>query len=143
MSDVHPTDVQARHVITTTKDAGPSEMAQLAAKAVRSAGVSNLSVSAPMKCATTTDETSMSHDENNLVIVPNERMLSSRHVQERTGLSRTTIWRLEQTNLFPARRTIALRRVGWLASEIDKWMALRQVSKVNAKEEIPEWLHPT
>lgn len=89
------------------------------------------------------DKTSMSNHENIIVIVPDERMLSSKQVQERTGLSRTTIWRLEQTNSFPARRTIALRRVGWLASEIDKWMALRQVGKINAKETIPDWLRPT
>ena len=84
----------------------------------------------------------MSNHDNIILIVANERMLSSKQVQERTGLSRTTIWRLEQTNSFPARRTIALRRVGWLASEIDKWMALRQVSNVNS-EAIPDWLRTT
>ena len=89
------------------------------------------------------DKTSIANHENIILIVANERMLSSKQVQERTGLSRTTIWRLEQTNSFPARRTIALRRVGWLASEIDKWMAMQQVRNANSREAIPDWLRTT
>lgn len=65
--------------------------------------------------------------ENSIVVVANERMLNVKQVLDRTGLSRTTIWRLEQTNQFPARRSIGPRRVAWLASEIDKWMALSKL----------------
>lgn len=40
-------------------------------------------------------------------------------------LSRSTIWRLERQGLFPARRHLSRRRVGWRKSEIEKWLDSR------------------
>lgn len=41
-----------------------------------------------------------------------------------TGLSRTTRWRLEREGKFPARRSLTgSRAVGWLAEEVDAWIA--------------------
>jgi prophage regulatory protein len=46
-------------------------------------------------------------------------------VQDRTGLSRTTIWRLERSNLFPKHRQISTRAVGWLERDVDEWIRSR------------------
>ena len=42
-----------------------------------------------------------------------------------TGLSRTSIWRLEAGLRFPRRRRIGDRAVAWDADEIDAWIATR------------------
>ena len=52
-----------------------------------------------------------------------QRILRLREVVERTGLSSSTIWRLERRAMFPRRRQIAPARVGWLESEIDAYIA--------------------
>lgn len=54
-----------------------------------------------------------------------DRMLGSREVCSRTGLSRVTIWRLERQGAFPGRRQLSPNRVAWLESEIDTWIATR------------------
>ena len=46
-------------------------------------------------------------------------------VRDRTGLSRSTIWRLERSGGFPKRRRISLNAVGWLESEVDEWVQTR------------------
>src|SRR5947208_875151 len=43
-------------------------------------------------------------------------------VRDRTGLSRSTIWRLERRGAFPKHRQISPNAVGWLEQEIDEWM---------------------
>ena len=52
----------------------------------------------------------------------NDRLLRFPKVREKTGLSGSTIWRLEQRDLFPRRRRIAANAVGWPESEIDEWI---------------------
>lgn len=42
-----------------------------------------------------------------------------------TGLSATTLWRLERDGEFPARIRLTNSRVGWRRSEIEKWLASR------------------
>lgn len=49
-----------------------------------------------------------------------------REVKATTGLSGTTIWRLEKFNDFPKRRLIALRAVGWLQEEVEQWIASKK-----------------
>ena len=46
-------------------------------------------------------------------------------VQNRTGLSNTTIWRLEQVGKFPARVRITENIVGWDEEEIEAWLRQR------------------
>lgn len=58
-----------------------------------------------------------------------EKILRKQQLPEIVGLSVPTIWRMEQKGLFPARRQISPGCVGWLQSEIDKWIAERQVTK--------------
>jgi prophage regulatory protein len=56
-----------------------------------------------------------------------KRVLRATDVMERTGLGRTTIWRLERAGDFPRRRQITAGSVGWLSDEVDKWMDGRPV----------------
>ena len=44
---------------------------------------------------------------------------------EITGLSRTTRWRLEQAGKFPKRCKISQNTIGWLASDLEEWVASR------------------
>lgn len=51
--------------------------------------------------------------------------MTAEDVREATGLSRTTIWRLESGGDFPIRRKISQQRIGWLRSEILEWAESR------------------
>ena len=42
-----------------------------------------------------------------------------------TGLSRVTIWRLEQEDMFPQRVSLSPRRVGWKQNEVMEWLDTR------------------
>lgn len=54
------------------------------------------------------------------------RILRSRAVCERTGLSRTTLWRLERIGAFPLHRRISANAVGWLEEEVTAWIRSRR-----------------
>jgi prophage regulatory protein len=43
-------------------------------------------------------------------------------VRERTGLSRTTIWRLERHGEFPKHRRISANTVAWVEDEVSSWI---------------------
>lgn len=43
-------------------------------------------------------------------------------VKRRTGLSRSTIWRLERRGEFPRHCRISSGAVAWLESEVSEWM---------------------
>ena len=53
------------------------------------------------------------------------RFLREKEVRARTGLRRTTRWRLEQAGDFPTRRRLSANAIGWLESEIEAWMQAR------------------
>lgn len=42
-----------------------------------------------------------------------------------TGLSRSTVFRLELAGQFPRRRQLSARRIGWLEEEIADWVRAR------------------
>jgi len=50
------------------------------------------------------------------------RMVRIAEVVNRTGLSRTTIWRKEKTGTFPLRKKLGVGSVGWLESELNDWI---------------------
>jgi prophage regulatory protein len=54
-----------------------------------------------------------------------ERILRQPEIERRTGLSRTTIWRLERSGDFPPRRRVLSNTIGWLESEVDEWIQTR------------------
>ena len=53
---------------------------------------------------------------------PPLRMLRFPAVRDRTGLSRSTIWRLEQHGSFPRHRRISANAVAWLEEEVVAWI---------------------
>lgn len=60
-----------------------------------------------------------------------EKILRSPALIHMVGLSRTTVWRLEQAGNFPARRKISSGTVGWFESEVLAWVAARKKVKSN------------
>jgi prophage regulatory protein len=53
------------------------------------------------------------------------RFLRFSAVRDRTGLSRSTIWRLERRGMFPKHRRISTNAVAWLEQEINEWLLAR------------------
>jgi len=54
-----------------------------------------------------------------------DKIIRVKEVLELTGLSRTTLWRLEKKGRFPARLPLSAGSVGWRNSEINDWVASR------------------
>ena len=54
---------------------------------------------------------------------PGELLWNIKTVIQKTGLSRATIYRYTQRNLFPQKRLIGPNRVGWLPTEVIAWVA--------------------
>jgi prophage regulatory protein len=59
---------------------------------------------------------------------PALKLLRFPAVRERTGLSRSTIWRLERRGAFPRHHRISANAVAWIEDDIAKWIR----SKVTA-----------
>jgi len=53
------------------------------------------------------------------------RVLRISNIIRLTGLSRTTIWRLEKKHNFPRRLRLSSNCVGWREDEILKWIESR------------------
>jgi len=53
------------------------------------------------------------------------RFLRRRSVEDRTGLSRSTIYLFVQSGTFPRPVRIGGRAVAWLESDIDAWIEAR------------------
>jgi predicted DNA-binding transcriptional regulator AlpA len=62
------------------------------------------------------------------------RMIDCREVMDRTGLSRTTLWRLERARAFPSRRRLTSNRVGWIETEIEEWLRSRPLGLIQNAE---------
>jgi prophage regulatory protein len=50
------------------------------------------------------------------------RLLRFPAVRHRTGLSRSTIWRLERQGSFPRHRRISRNAVAWLEGDVTAWI---------------------
>lgn len=50
------------------------------------------------------------------------KIIGQNEICEITGLSRSTIWRMERDGQFPKRRQVSPSRIGWLSSEINEWL---------------------
>ncbi len=55
----------------------------------------------------------------------NSAILRLPAVIKKTGLSRSTIYRLEAQSIFPARVILTINTVGWRECEIDEFLASR------------------
>lgn len=62
-----------------------------------------------------------------MMSVPNHapRILRLGAVRERTGLSRSTIYRFVTEGRFPRQVSLGQRCVGWLESEVNGWLESR------------------
>ncbi|MEX5568824.1 AlpA family phage regulatory protein [Pseudomonas syringae] len=60
-----------------------------------------------------------------MATTPSEKFIRFNSVAEMVGLSRTTIYRLEQQDLFPKRVKLGSNSVGWRITEIISWMSVR------------------
>jgi prophage regulatory protein len=54
-----------------------------------------------------------------------ERIMRYPHLKATTGLSRSTIWRLERDGNFPKRIQLSKNAVGWKQSEVSQWLQSR------------------
>ncbi len=74
---------------------------------------------------------------NNQIVVENtdsvvnptmqeDRIIRFPEVQKMVGLSRTTIWRKQQTGDFPQSVPLGVNSVGWFKSEIERWILERK-----------------
>ena len=57
-------------------------------------------------------------------------------VRQLTGLSRSTIWRLEKNGQFPARRKLSANSVGWSLIELQAWMQSRNAAATQDTHEV-------
>ena len=58
-----------------------------------------------------------------------ERIISLKQVIEKVGFCKSTIRSLELENKFPKRVRTSYRKIGWLESDIEKWIqSLKQKS---------------
>ena len=55
-----------------------------------------------------------------------DHIIRAKEVQSMTGLSRTTLWRMENKGEFPRRVSLGVGSVGWRHSEVQQWLANRQ-----------------
>jgi len=53
------------------------------------------------------------------------KLLRFPDVRERTGLSRSTIWRLERRGEFPRHRRVSANTVAWVEEEVTRWIRSR------------------
>lgn len=56
---------------------------------------------------------------------PNHRILRLAEVRQRTGLGRSTIYRLVEAGDFPQQIRLSRHSVGWLQDEIERWIEQR------------------
>lgn len=61
------------------------------------------------------------------------KLIRFTEVHEKTGLSRSTIWNLEQSGNFPERIILSTRAVGWYEHEIDAWVDDLKENMLNAE----------
>jgi len=57
-------------------------------------------------------------------------------IKEYTGLSASSIWRLEYKGVFPKRRQLGGRAVGWLRCEVDEWLQSREKITVGSQSKL-------
>ena len=50
------------------------------------------------------------------------RLIRFQTVKDRTGLSRSTIWRLQRTGAFPKHHRISANAVAWVEQDVVDWM---------------------
>jgi prophage regulatory protein len=62
----------------------------------------------------------------------NHRVLRLPEVKSKTGLGRTTIYRMESSGAFPRSIPLGGKAVGWIEAEIDGWIEARMAERQGA-----------
>lgn len=57
--------------------------------------------------------------------IENPRLIRRKEVQHKTGLSASSIYAMMKTGTFPQCLNLSERRVAWVESDIDRWIAER------------------
>lgn len=57
--------------------------------------------------------------------IENNRLIRRKEVQEKTGLGASSIYAMMKTGDFPQCLNLSERRVAWIESDIDAWIAER------------------
>jgi len=70
-------------------------------------------------------QTKSSREGNTDVSRVRPRLLRFPAVRERTGLSRSTIWRLERRGEFPKHHRISANVVAWVEEDVHQWIEAR------------------
>lgn len=65
------------------------------------------------------------HNSLNREITMTDKILRCRDVQEATGLSRSTIYRMMDRDDFPQATKLGIRAIGWRQSAVDSWITER------------------
>lgn len=60
--------------------------------------------------------------------IENNRLIRRKEVQEKTGLGASSIYAMMKSGEFPQCLNLSERRVAWIESDIDKWIAERVAS---------------
>ena len=58
----------------------------------------------------------------------NQRLIRRKEVQAKTGLGASSIYAMMKSGEFPQCLNLSERRVAWIESDIDKWIAERVAS---------------
>ena len=56
-------------------------------------------------------------------MMQDERIIRLKTVLARTGLSRSTVYRMVANGSFPRQRRIGIQATGWYQSEVEKWIS--------------------
>lgn len=62
--------------------------------------------------------------------IENRRLIRRKEVQSKTGLGASSIYAMMKQGKFPKAITLSERRVAWLESDVDQWIAER----INSRE---------
>src|SRR3954467_3428739 len=62
---------------------------------------------------------------------PSSPRLRDAEVRNRTGLSRTTRWRLVRAGKFPKPVRLTEHAIGWRESAIEEWLASREAAQLS------------
>ena len=60
------------------------------------------------------------------------RVLRLPEVINKTGLGRTTLWRMTAEGQFPASISLGGKAIGWIEAEIDGWIEMRMSARQSA-----------
>jgi predicted DNA-binding transcriptional regulator AlpA len=54
-----------------------------------------------------------------------DKIIGRKELLKLVDLSYTTVWRMEREGMFPARKSLSARRVGWFLNEVMQWLHTR------------------